>query len=497
MDESAINLLPPQAPAPSPDEPPSGKRRPRWAIFFVAVICLAGLAYAIGRSNDDNLTGSGLTLFPHHEGFLYRVKNFFFPSNDTLQGQQDDRINILLLGIGGPGHDGPYLSDTNIIASIKPSTKQVALIPVPRDLEVNVPGRGMSKINSVNAYGEAENPGHGGDSAREVFSKTFNIALPYYIRVDFTAFQEIIDALGGITVAVPRAFTDTQFPGENYSYRTVHFDAGTQTMNGEQALVYARSRHGDNNEGSDFARGKRQQLILAAVKEKALSLATLLHPDRLQTIFNALKNHVSTNLSFDQLVYLAGLSQEINLPAKSVVIDSAPGGYLVNSMSEAGAFILTPKSGNFDQINTAIANVFVATTTAGIASDQPTPQTNYVTIPNANTTSTKIEIQNGTWRAGLAARLGQELSEQGFTIIRVGNSLKRPIEATMIYVLNPNSPKNVLSLLSTAVHAPFATKLPDWLAETYDNPQTAENEQGMKYNTQADLLIILGSDTKP
>jgi LCP family protein required for cell wall assembly len=488
------NSAPEPVLTPAPGTPPQ-KRRPRWVIFFVAVVALAALAFALGHLRDSN--DSGITLLPRHEGFLYRVKNFFFPSNDTLEGQQSDRINILLLGIGGLGHEGPYLSDTNIIVSIKPSTKQVALIPVPRDLAADVPGHGVRKINSANAFGEGDNPGHGGEFASQVFSKIFNTPLPYYIRVDFQAFKDIIDALGGVSVNVPRTFTDTQFPGENFSFRTVHFDAGTQTMDGATALDYARSRHGDNGEGSDFARGKRQELILSAVKEKALSLSTLLHPDRLQAIFNSLRSHVTTNLSFDQLVYLAGLSQDVQLPAKTVVLDSSPTGYLINTTGEDGAFLLSPKSGSFEQINKAISDVFVATTTAGLAVNEPTPAATYVTTPSVFSTTTKIEIQNGTWRAGLAARVGQELNSQGLTIIRVGNSIKRPIDTTTIYVRNINTPKNTITALTSLLHAPFATKLPDWLSESYDNPSTAENEQGMKYNTSADVIIILGSDTKP
>lgn len=491
MPESDLNLLEPKMPPPL--EPP----RRHGLVFLIGLAALIGLAWGIGQFSNDSATASDRVLNPYHQGFLYRVKNFFFHSDQILAGQSDDRVNILLLGIGGPGHDGPYLSDTNIIVSIKPSASELALIPVPRDLAADVPGHGWRKINSANAFGEAERPGAGGDFASAVFSRTFNLTIPYYIRADFKAFQEIVDALGGITVNVPRAFTDTQFPGPNFSYQTARFNAGEQTMNGEQALNYARSRHGNNGEGSDFARGKRQELLLTAIRNKALSAGTIINPARVQGILSALNQHITTNLTWEQILYLANLARDLQLPAKTMVLDSSPGGYLINTTGEDGAFILSPKTGNFNDITTAVAGIF--STSSAPAANLATlnaPSANYLTVPNATITSTKLEIQNGTWRAGLAARTGEHLAAAGFTVIRVGNSLGRPIAQTTIYVLHNTVANTTLKTLSASLSAPYVTVLPDWLAESYDNPTTTENEQGMKYNTEADLLIILGTDIK-
>lgn len=494
MDDTPVNLLTPKTQL---SELPDGPG-PKWPYFFVLLILLVAGALVIGRYGANDEYGNGSVLQPKHLGFLYRVKNFFFNSNNLLEGQSDDRVNILVLGVGGAGHDGPYLSDTSIIVSLKPSTKEVALIAVPRDLAVNVTGHGWRKINSASAFGEAANPGQGGEFARQVFSQAFNLSIPYYVRVDFKAFSDLVDALGGVNINVPKAFTDTQYPGANYSFTTIHFDQGDQFMAGDQALIYARSRHGDSGEGSDFARSRRQEQIIMAIKDKALSAGTLLNPARINNMIGAFANHVTTNLDFEQIIYLASFAKDLKTPAIKLVLDSSPNGLLVNATGEDGAFILSPKSGNFSEIDNAMMNVFAnATTGSVLAVNIPSvqPVTDYFK-PSGSATSTNLEIQNGTWRAGLAARVGESLSKTGFGILRVGNSLKRPIDQTVIYVLNSKVPGAVSAKLSGQLSAPVVTVLPDWLQENYDNTSTPENEQGMKHNPNADILIVLGANYK-
>lgn len=483
-----INLLNPQNPAENVSkETLLNKRR---AVFFwifgiLSVVVLFYLTQTIRSAGESHTT-----LAPKNVGLFQTVKNFIFKPEAILEGQVEDRINILLLGIGGPGHDGPYLSDTNIILSLKPSTNEVAMISVPRDLGVKINNHGWRKINHANAFGEAESPGFGGEYAKEIFEKTFQIEIPYYIRVDFTAFSEIIDKMGGITVNVPRSFTDTAYPGPNFSFRTVQFAAGVQTMNGEQALTYARSRHGNNGEGSDFARAKRQQLILEALKDKMLSIDTLGNPVKWQGIYSSLNNHITTNLNFAQLAYLGSTAKDAG-DIKSLVLDNSPGGFLVSTTGESGAFLLSPKTGDFGTINTAITQIFDQTTTTpnNIGATQISNE-----ITNSSS-SPKIEVKNGTWIPGLAARIGKKLDDQGMRVLTVGNSLKRPIEHTVIYVLSETDPL-IVKKLSEILKAANTKTLPDWLLDSYDNPSTSEDETGMKYNKDADILIILGTDTK-
>lgn len=488
MPDQEINIVDPK---PLPPEP-NGRPYARYFFSLFILIGVLVLGYKIITAPTPQSLG-GRVLAPSRTPWLSAVKQFFFHSNPGMTGFEDDRINILVLGIGGSGHDGPYLSDTNIIVSIKPSTNEVALISVPRDLAAPVGKYGWRKINSADAFGEMESPGNGGDFARQIFSDVFKTSIPYYVRIDFSAFQEIIDAVGGITVNVPKSFTDTTFPTANYGVQTISFTAGEQNMNGETALNFSRSRHGDNGEGSDFARSRRQELVMLALKDKILSLGTLSNPAKLQAMYTALTSHINSNLTFEQLVYLAGFAKEIQHP-RTIVFDSSPGGFLVNATGEDGAFILSPVTGSFDAMSNAINGVFNTSSTPVVNTVAVTTPTPVTTLPT--NISSRVEIQNGTWRVGLASRWQEKMAVSGYNVLRIGNSLKRPVDRTVIYVLNQKTPHTSIDAASKLLNAPFSTVLPDWLQESYDNPSTPESEQGVKYNNAADLLVILGTDAK-
>lgn len=482
---------------------PPKRKNPMFFWVFIASASIMTIMLLL--SVLSRATGGGLGfLTPNKQnGIFGTVKNFIFKPDMVLSGQEHDRINILLLGIGGSGHDGPYLSDTNIIASIKPSTHEVALISIPRDLGVKINGHGVRKINNADAFGEAQQQGNGGEYARQIFEHTFNLNIPYYIRVDFAAFEELIDQLGGITVNVPNSFTDYSFPlGETTAYTTVHFDAGVQMMDGETALNYARSRHGNNGEASDFARSRRQQLVLEAIKSKMLSLGTYADPGRLAEMYSSLTSHVTTNMNIAELAYLASLAKDYN-QIKTLVLDNSSGGYLISTTGDSGAFLLLPKDGSFDSINYSIKNIFAATSTGVIASTAQSLRTN-LTTNNQNTSSgthssAKIQIENGTWIPGLAARTQKKLIDSGYRVLSIGNSLERPIANTMVFLLNSSTDKNTISSLLKLINASNVTvtsTLPDWLKDEYDDPDTPENEAGMKYNQEDDILVILGADVK-
>ena len=393
---------------------------------------------------------------------------------------QGDRINILLLGIGGAGHDGPYLSDTNIILSIKPSANQVAMISVPRDLAVKINEHGIRKINNADAFGEAQQANGGGEYARKIFEQTFNTNIPYYARVDFTAFKELIDAVGGITINIERSFVDTAYPGPNNSFQTISFSAGLQKIDGERALMFARSRHGSNGEGSDFARAKRQQLALSAFKKKLLSAGAYLNPITLQKIITSLSQHIITNMDFGQIMYLVGMAKDFNSEdVKTLVIDDSPNGFLKSIISEDGAYLLVSKTGDYSGINSAINNIFEATGTPAVYIPEQTKSAAIViAIP-----SVKIEIQNGTWRAGLAAIKKQELEKDGLIISSISNSAKRPIASTTIYIRNTSASSAIVSSLINKLQAPTTSTLPEWLKSAYNASSSS-----------SDIIVVLGED---
>lgn len=477
----------------------SRKKRKIFFIIPIMILVLFG-AILIVRAFDkpevyeNPYEYDPVTLEPKKpENFIKKITDFVFKRPPELEGQEDDRINILLTGMGGPGHNGPFLTDTILISSIKPSTGQIAMISIPRDLGVEIPGHGMQKINSANSFGEVKQSGSGAALATKVISDTFDIKIPYYARVDFEAFKEIINAVGGIKINVDKAFTDKEFPAANDSFQSLTFTAGPQTMDGSRALQYARSRHGNNGEGSDFARAKRQQKVLLALKEKILSFQTLANPIRISKIVNSLGNHISTNIEFSNMISLLKLGRTMEMSKIiNLVFDIQENGYLQSGKTAQGSYILSPKTGDFKEMQKAINNIFesggeVDTTPT---QDVPAPQSiNLETDENfqlrtgeeeiySTVKTDNVEIQNGTWRAGLAARVREKLREENIGVMEVGNTKKRPTEKSGIYIINKVYDSDILEKIKSTLNMPVFESLPQ-------NEMTASS---------TNILIILGED---
>lgn|SRR3989344_3182309 len=299
--------------------------------------------------------------------FTASVFGFFNPisivANVSGMGfrEADGRTNILLLGSDKrtQGTTTSVLTDTILVASIGTVEKNVVLISLPRDLWVEAPSGYRSKINAVYAYG-------GSDEMTKVVENVLGIPIHYYAVVDFRLFKDVIDILGGIRVTVDRAFDDFYYPvegKENASlaerYETVHFSAGTQTMNGDIALKYVRSRKGNNDEGTDFARSKRQQKVIMAIKDRALSLDTLMDVGKLKNLYNSYAKNVDTNISFDDLKGFYLLSQNLKFDkVRTVVLDdrsAAEAGGLLYAPTDrilyGNAYVLLPKVGDFSQLH--------------------------------------------------------------------------------------------------------------------------------------------------
>ncbi len=400
-----------------------------------------------------------------------------------LQGESDDRINILLLGMGGPGHEGATLTDTMMFVSLRPSDKHVAMLSIPRDLQIKIPSYGYKRINSVNAYAEQEKPGSGAAVTTAAVSDLLTQPINYYLLVDFKAFKELIDTVGGIDVTIDQSFYDSLYPDENFGYAPVSFTAGVEHMNGQRALEFVRSRHGTGGEGSDFARARRQQKVLLALKERMLSFDVLLRPTRIKTILETLGSHIQTNIAFWEGVRMARLFKDIDThKIVSRVLDASPDGVLVER-NYSGAFVLEPKSGNFDAVRAIAAGLLDASPMATHNSSPPqTP-----TPPNLRglrsldpsstpsgrggnetisppfqggvrgglvpTSTPTIEIQNGTFTVGLAAKIAGVLEAQGFNTASIGNASLRNVETTIVYDLTGGKKPDELKKLKTALKA--------------------------------------------
>jgi hypothetical protein len=288
--------------------------------------------------------------------------------------------------------------------------------------------------------------------------------------------------LGGLSVYVDKSFTDYQYPTDDFKYQVLSFEEGWQVMDGATALKFVRSRHGTNGEASDFARSRRQQKVLIALKDKILSMDTFLNPFKLQGVYEASQNSISTNLEMWELLKLKDLSEGID-STKIIhkVISDAPDG-LLRAANVDGAYILEPKAGNFDELQALVKNIF-ETGTEIVFEKKPEP--------------TRIEIRNGTKKTGLAGRTSQMLSELGYKVVKVGNAKEQNYERTVIYDLTGGKKIEELNFLREKIDADLSLTVPSWMTSsvtptevTIFNPPETDSTQ--KYSS--DFLIILGQN---
>jgi hypothetical protein len=250
-------------------------------------------------------------------------------------------------------------------------------------------------------------------------------------------------------------------------------------MNGERALQFVRSRHGTNGEGSDFARSKRQQKILLALKEKMFSVRTITNPSSIVKVLDDLGNHNQTNLQIWELVKLARLVQDIDSSSLiSRVLDNSPEGLLKTETTQDGAYILTPKSGDFSEVRYLAANIF---------------NTAFIARENAN-----IEVQNSTSTAGLATRLSERLKSMDYKVTKVGNAQGvEPLVKTTIYDLSGGKNPYTLVSLKKMLNADISTVLPAYMTQaniTYESISQIQNSNINAASANTDILVIIGTD---
>jgi len=349
-----------------------------------------------------------------------------------------ERINILLVGIDRRGGTGwGYRTDTIIILTVDPVNKTAGMLSIPRDLQLSIPENGDDRINTANVWGyKYDYPGGGPALLKRTIESTFGITIDYYVMVDFKAFVEIIDTLGGIDVNVPNVLHDTKYPdprpGDPHAFKTIHFDPGWQHMDGERALKYARSRMST----SDFDRAKRQQMILVAIRDQALNLNLL---PKLPTLAATLANNVKMDMTMEEMAELAPLAPQIDTANIKQAVLEKPLVYAFRR--EDGAAVQLPK---WDLINPVIADLFAAPqalpveptpTPAPTALPTPTPTLAPVQIEDLQELageSARIAVQNGTSQPNFAARVAAMLMEQGFQVVEFGDADRLDYPATVI-----------------------------------------------------------------
>lgn len=387
----------------------SGIRRFLGVSLIVVVLLLAGWFATKLALSGWNVSGDSVW------------KNLFSLSGTQLIGEEEGRVNIVLLGIpgGGLAVDGPDLTDTVMVASLSTENNNGFLFSLPRDLYVKIPGYGNTKLNAVYKIGNSQ-AGAGGETVRQVVGEVLGLDLPYYVRVDFSGFEQLVDELGGITIEVEKDLYDDQYPTLDKGYEVLDIKAGTYTMDGAMALKYARSRQST----SDFDRAKRQQKLILAIREKSVELNLLAQPARAIAIADLLQDNFETNFNLGEMKRAIELVKDFDptqLTAK--VFDDSPTGLLYGTRVDE-LYVLRPVGDDFKTVSDYVAQVVSGEATVEELEEQ------------VATEPLKIEVLNGTNMTGLAGKIATTLREQGYEVVSVGNNPTRGFTKTIVYDLS-------------------------------------------------------------
>jgi LCP family protein required for cell wall assembly len=293
----------------------------------------------------------------------------FFGTPSQNLNSTNGVTNFLILGIRGEGTDSPNLADTIIILSYDHATKIPTMISVPRDLWV--PSL-QAKINSAYYYGEKASQGAGIQMAQAAILEDLGIPIHYTAIINFTIFKETIDLLGGIDVNINPGFSDTEFPilgMENAQpisarFETVTFATGSAHLNGDMTLKFVRSRHSTGDEGTDFARSRRQQQVISAMRQKMLTPSFLLDKNKIDALFSILDRNLKTNIGQNLYPTLAKIALEVrNTPVRSVTFSDQPDAngltilYTPPTRLYKGEWVLMPKDNNWSALKKYLDNL--------------------------------------------------------------------------------------------------------------------------------------------
>lgn len=341
------------------------------------------------------------------------------------------RVTMVYMGYSGPGHEGPYLTDTVLVLSFDPKTSTVTEFNVPRDLMVPFPiGPGgqnaWGKMNGVfSTIMEWKEPTQDRidpkyrwtDDKSQLYSAAnltadtvehiLGIPIDGWFAMDFNGFRKLIDAMGGVNVCVERPFTDKEYPANdndqvNASVITIHFDAGCQQMNGETAIRFSRSRKSqDPQEGGDFARSQRQMKVIEAVRQKVQSNNLFF---KFLDYMSALDNNIHTSLTLDEARSLLGYVQssdgkklQQNVKFDPEVISSI-NDLVTDGQDPTLGYVLEPVAGrgNFKPIQQWVQSTF--------------------THEDLRREQVRLQVINSSDKVGAADRLTNYLADQGFRL---------------------------------------------------------------------------------
>ena len=370
-----------------------------------------------------------------------------------LKGEGDGRVNILLLGRGGEGHDGADLTDTLLLASIDPVNKKAALVSLPRDLWVTT-NSGSSKINAVFAYAKERALSKGSSkkdaeaaglkAIQSEVEEILGVTIHYRTMVDFKAFEDAVNTVGGVDINVTEetAVTERLWDESKGQKYYLNVTPGQQHFDGQRALFYARSRH--TSPRGDFDRAERQRLLIEALSKKISSAGTYTNPVKLSQLMDNFGDHVTTDISINDAVRLVKLGKSIGGNFDSVdLADPAKPLFKTGMVGNQSVVMPTAGVGDYSEIQALIRSRL---------------KDGYITKENAN-----ITVLNGTATSGLATQKADELKSYGYNVGTVDSAPTSDYEKTVIVDLTKGKNKKpyTKNYLEKRFGVKSTTKLPN------------------------------------
>jgi polyisoprenyl-teichoic acid--peptidoglycan teichoic acid transferase len=371
------------------------------------------------------------------------------------------RVTVLVMGLDyrdWEAGDGPPRTDTMILLTIDPLTKTAGMLNIPRDLWVNIPGFDYGRINTAYPLGIAYDvPGGGPQQAMDTVESLLGVPIDYYAIIDFGAFEQFINELGGINVTVSSDISVDPIGKAN----TVYLKPGNYLLDGPTALAYARARHTD---GGDFDRAQRQQQVILAIRDRIEELGPAQVAAKIPAMYNELAAGIHTNLSLNDAVKLGWLALEIPLNTVQRGAIAPPDAVGFAKSPDGTQDILIPVP---DQIRLIRDQVFASSNMAspGLTSGDARA--------NMQAEGASIVVANGTYTEGLAQKTQAYLQSQGANVVDTQNSEYTTYTKIIDYTGNPYTDKYLVDLMNIT---PYSISL------QYDP------------NSPVDVLVILGDD---
>jgi LCP family protein required for cell wall assembly len=451
------------------------KHKKKWTFkrkALTSAMAILILGFGIGAWYGSSIIGSLDKAF--HGNVFSDVHALV--SSTTLKGETQGRVNILLAGDSAddPDHQGADLTDSVMILSINPKTHTGFMLSVPRDLWVEIPGMGHSKINAANDVTNFSAPGYpsgGMGQLEQIVQTDLGIPIDYYALIDYSAFKESVDAVGGITIDLqspdPRGIYD--------AYTHLKLPNGEDNLTGQEALDLARAR-GDDGSGdisyglpnSDFDRTQHQRQMLAALAGKAKNIGVLANPIKVSQLFNAFGSNIKTDLNLQDMIRLMQITKGMDVSHLQSLTYSYGGSnsLLTDYTSPDGQESLVPAEGvdNFGQLQQFYQQL---TSNNPVVREAPS-----------------VVILNGSSTDDLAHKEATTLTSEGFNVVGVTDADNEYTSSMIVDFTNGQKPASDQIL---------KTLLPKDTVSTASDSSPAEATEAQGYT--ANFVVVLGQDT--